>query len=119
MKCPVRSSVHSEWTESKFWGFIRSGLRAKWVRWPPRYEAIKKARRPVVNKRHKWEVKCAICKKWKQLKEIQVDHIIPVGSLKCYEDLPGFVRRLFVSTKDLRAVCKPCHNTITQEARKK
>lgn len=105
------------WSDAKFWSFVRSGLRAKWVRWPPRYEALRDARRAVKNKRHKWEVKCSICKKWKQQKYIQVDHIIPVGTLKDYQHLPDFVRKLFVSKDKLRVVCAVCHQRITNEGR--
>lgn len=85
--------------------------------WPPRFEAIQKSRRAVTGKRHKWEIKCAICKKWWQQKYIQVDHIEPVGTLKAYEHLPDFVRKLFVSSDKLRTVCKDCHQTLTNEGR--
>lgn len=112
------NSNYPVWTDAKFWSFVRSGLRAKWVRWPPRFDAIKKARRAVENKRHKWEVKCAMCKRWHMLKNVQVDHIVPVGTLKEYAHLPAFVERLFVSENKLRVVCKPCHNSITQATKK-
>jgi len=44
-----------------------------------------------------------------------VDHIVPAGRLQCLEDIQGFVERLlFVTTKDLRIVCKKtCHAAIT------
>lgn len=109
--------VYDTWTEARFWAFIRSGLRAKWVRWPPRYEALRNARRAVKGQRHKWEHKCAKCKKWYKQKDVQVDHITPVGTLKRYADLDGFVRRLFVPASALRILCKSCHNKITQKAR--
>jgi 5-methylcytosine-specific restriction endonuclease McrA len=110
-------AMHQTWTEAQFWAFVRSGLRAKWVRWPPRYEALRNARRAVKGQRHKWEHKCAKCKRWYKQKDVQVDHITPVGTLKRYADLDGFVRRLFVSAAALRILCKSCHNKITQKAR--
>ena len=110
---------YSQWSDAQFWSFVRSGLRAKWVRWPPRFEVIKNSRRAVENKRHKWEVKCAKCKRWHMQKNIQVDHIVPVGTLKDYSHLPDFVRKLFVPVTGLRVLCKPCHTKITNEERVK
>lgn len=53
-------------------------------------------------------------------KSVEVNHIIPVGSLRNYQDLPGFCERLFVEDpKSLEVVCKDCHLEITQEQRKK
>ena len=48
------------------------------------------------------------------MKDIQVDHIIPAGSLNDIKDIGGFVERLAVVTSDrLRTLCKPCHEEIT------
>jgi hypothetical protein len=108
------------WTTAKYWAFIRSGIRAKWGRWPPKFEALQAVRRnkPKTKKgRHKFEFKCSQCGKWFMQKEVEVDHIEPTGSLNCYEDLPGFVERMFVPSSKLRVVCKPCHRKITNEAR--
>lgn len=104
------------WSESKFWSFIRSGLRAKWSRWPPKFEALKRAHRPYKGEgRQKHEYQCAICEDWYKQAEVEVDHIIPAGSLKGYDDLPGFVRRLFVGPEALRVLCKPCHKEVTKK----
>lgn len=110
---------YSEWTDARFWSFVRSALRKAWVKWPPRYEVVKNARRAVKGKKYKWEIRCAICKKWWQQKHIQIDHIEPVGTLKEYSHLPDFVRKLFVSSDKLRAVCKTCHQEITNKERKR
>lgn len=110
--------MYQAWTDARFWAFVRSGLRAKWVRWPPRYEALRNARRAVKGKRHKWEHKCARCKKWWKQCDVQVDHIVPVGSLRQYSDLDGFVRRLFVPATGLRILCKTCHYKITPHPKK-
>ena len=106
------------WSDAKFWSFVRSGLRRKWIMWPPRFEALKKARRPIIGKRHKWEVKCSKCKKWCLQKNVQVDHIVPVGTLKSYSHLDSFVRKLFVPVEKLRILCKTCHLKKTLEERK-
>lgn len=110
---------YPKWTQAKFWSFIRSGLRVKWTRWPPRYEALNDSRKSVIGKRHKFEYQCSSCKKWFKQKEVEVDHIVPAGTLRCYSDLPRFVERLFVSKDKLRVVCKPCHKTITKETNMK
>lgn len=106
------------WTTAKFWSFVRSGLRAKWSRWPPKYEALNKVRRKVEGKRHKWEFKCAHCGQWYKQKDVAVDHRTPAGKLNCYEDLPEFVEKLFVSSDKLDVLCHSCHKVKTAEERK-
>lgn len=104
---------YPKWTTSRFWSFIRSGFRSKFSRWPPKYECIEDAKRVVHGQRHKYEYQCAECKGWFKNKDVEVDHIEPVGSLKGYDDLVGFVQRMFVSKEGLRVVCKPCHKAKT------
>lgn len=116
----ARTRGGGKYTESSFFGFIRSGLRAKYSRWGPRYAALAAARRPSkdkTNARLKWQFQCSKCKKWKKQAEVEVDHIVPAGSLRCFEDLPGFVERLFCEQEGLRILCKPCHLKITKEAK--
>lgn len=110
---------YPEWSEAKFWGYIRSGLRAKWSRWPPKFAVLKDARRKYIgeNKLQKWEFQCSVCRCWHPQKAVEVDHIVGAGSLRCPEDLAGFVTRLFVGPLQLRVVCKPCHKVITKEQR--
>ena len=113
---------YPKWSEARFWGFVRSALRRAWTRWPPKYELLAEAKRIVPknkNTRHKFEYQCTECKEWFANKDIEVDHIIPAGSLKCYQDLPKFVERLFVGKEYLRVVCKPCHKRITNEEKQK
>lgn len=109
------------YSEAAFWSFIRSGLRAKHSRWAPRYAALAAAKRPYKgdNARQKFEYKCAVCKKWHIQKDVEVDHITPCGSLKCYDDLPGFVERMFVEVEGYRVACKSCHLKITKKEREK
>ena len=105
-------------TESAYWSMIRSGLRRTTRYWKPIVEAKNKARRPYVgpNKRQKWEYQCAKCKKWFIGKETSVDHIIPVGSLKCKEDLPGFIERL-TPESGFQVLCKEDHTKKTNSER--
>ena len=122
--------AHREWTTSRFWSFIRGALRAKFRSWPPKYHAKAFASRAVQDGvyktgRHAGEPKyvnyyeCAECHQQFRDKDVEVDHIIPAGSLKCKEDLPAFVDRMFCSAEHLQVICKPCHKIKTAEDRKK
>jgi len=102
-------------TESAFWSFIRSALRSKSMRWKPIYDAANAATRPYKgsNKQQKKERQCAECGGWFKLSETAVDHIEQCGSLKCADDLPAFVERLFCESDGLRVLCHECHGYVT------
>lgn len=108
-------------TEYAFWGMIRSALRQKSRWWKPITQCKMKSRRAYKgpNKRQKFEYKCNACTKWFPEKKINVDHIIPAGSLKCAADLPGFVERLFCEIDNLQVLCETCHNKKTQNEKSK
>lgn len=107
-------------TESQHMGKIRAALRniSRW--WKPFQTALRVASEKWnVGGRIKTLYKCAKCKKCLERKFVEVNHIVPVGSLKSYEDLPGFCERLFVENVSLlEVVCKECHLEITQRQRK-
>jgi 5-methylcytosine-specific restriction endonuclease McrA len=93
-------------------------LRKHFRYWKPIQEAKKRVRRLSGSKAkgEKWEYKCHICSQWHFY--VEVDHIIPVGSLRSLDDLAGFVERL--TEEDItkyRVLCKDCHNKVTQEQR--
>lgn len=102
-------------TEAAYWSMIRSALRKMTFRWKPIQEYKKNNRAPYLgdNKRQKWIYQCEHCHKWFKDKEIHVDHIIPAGSLRCAEDLPGFVERLYRES-GFQILCKPCHKEKTK-----
>lgn len=105
-------------TESGYFSFIRSGLRAKWVRYPVRYQVLRKASRPVTGQRHKTEYQCSVCEGWFKQKEVEVDHYPNAcGSLRTYEDLPRFCENLFCEEDNLRVICKTCHKEHSNEQR--
>lgn len=111
------------WTECDYWQHIRSALRSfsaqrrTYFKWKVIEDCKENAKRPYVgdNRRRRVEYVCSVCKVGFQKKEVNVDHIIPVGSLNKPEDLPGFVERLFCELENLRVVCIPCHKIITKE----
>lgn len=104
-------------TEAQFWSFIRAGLRAKSSRWPPKFHKLQKNRKHVTGKRHRYEFQCEECKKWFKQSDIQVDHIVPCGSLRSWDDLAGFAERLFCEEEGFQLLCKPCHLEKTKEER--
>jgi 5-methylcytosine-specific restriction endonuclease McrA len=112
-----RTRASNTMTEAQYWGFVRSGLRSKSRFWKPIHEAKLLARRDSQsdNKRLKYEYQCAICKKWFPEKEIEVDHIVPTGSLRSGDDLKPFVANLFCEVEGLRTLCEPCHAIVTKE----
>ena len=108
-------------TESAFWSFIRSALRQKSRFWKPITQCKLKSRRNYKGplKRQKFEYQCKECFQWFPDKKINVDHIIPAGTLRCAADLPGFVERLFCEVDNLQVLCETCHNKKTQDEKSK
>lgn len=113
----VKTRNSNTMSESAFWGFIRSALRQKSRWWKPISEAKAKAKRAYKGplKRQKFEYQCATCLKWFPDKHVNVDHINPAGTLRCAEDLPAFVERLFCEVDNLQVLCTICHNIKTQK----
>jgi len=107
-------------TESGFWGFIRSALRQKSRWWKPISQCKAKAKRAYKGplKRQKFEYQCAECNGWFPDKLVNVDHIFPAGTLRCADDLPAFVERLFCEEDNLQCLCSKCHNIKTQNEKK-
>ena len=103
-------------TESAFWSFIRSALRQKSRWWKPITQTKMAARRVYkgINKRQRFEYQCAECLNYFPDKKVNVDHKIPAGTLRCADDLPGFVERLFCEADNLQVLCSNCHDFKTK-----
>ena len=114
-----RTHAGKTWTKARYFSFIRSALRRAWSKYPVKFQVLEKAKTIVKGKRHKYEYECSQCGGWFKQAEVEVDHIIPCGSLKEFEDLPRFVKTLFCEEDNLRVVCKPCHRIITVAERAK
>ena len=117
----VKTRAGNTMSESAYWTFIRSALRQKSRWWAPIKQVKNEARRIYTgsNKRQKYEYQCFHCKKWFMEKEINVDHIIPAGSLNCGADLEGFVERLFCEKDNLQILCIHCHDKKTKDDKQK
>lgn len=106
-------------TTSKFWTPIRSDFRKRWMFFPERKKAILNARAGKYQCNNKgvkvFHVMCDECKGLfaEKDKGFDVDHIIDVGGLNCFADLPLYVERLFCKVEDLRVLCKSCHKAKT------
>ena len=98
MKKSKKVRASGTMTEAQFWSMIRSALRERSRWWKPISECKNKAKRKYegTNKRQRWEYQCNQCKKWFSAKEVNVDHIIPVGALNSSNDLKGFIEKLFI-----------------------
>jgi len=112
-------------TEAAFRGWIRSSLRRMSQRWKPIYECKRRARRAVTaadreqwGNRLKWVFQCAICQHYFPEKFIDVDHIVPCGTLVDIEhDAGPFILRMLCEADGLRCLCRECHHVITQKER--
>lgn len=108
-------------TEAAFWSWVRGQLRKGWSRHPVKHLYIKQKRYKAQGKRGKmvWHLDCEICKECTPQANIEIDHIIPSGSLTSQEDLGPFAARLYIVTFDtIRAVCKDCHSIQTHADKK-
>lgn len=119
MEDKVVWGVGTPWKNSTaFFTYLRGCLRKAWSRHPTRIAVVNKQRKQIINPRkgHRatvWGFTCCICKKEFTIKEAQVDHIVPAGSLQKASDIQGFTERLlFVTEEDLRLVCKGCNSTL-------
>jgi ribosomal protein L44E len=106
-----KTRAGGEWTESKYWTFIRSNLRLMSRKWPPIQQTLVGARRPSQseNKRLKWEFQCASCSEWFPRDGVQVDHFKECGSLRCSADIVPFIETLLCESDNLYVLCSVCH----------
>lgn len=110
---------YPSWSTAKYWSFLRSGLRSCYNKWPPKWDVLKEAKRPYTGegKQQKWEYLCNECQCYHKQKDISVDHKVPAGALNNYDDMAGFVERLFVGPEGLQVLCKQCHDRKTKDER--
>lgn len=108
-------------TESAFWSWVRGQLRKGWSRHPVKHLYLKQNRYKAEGKRGKmvWHLDCELCDAPTPQSNIEIDHIVPSGSLTCEEDLGPFAARLYMVTfQTIRAVCKDCHGIQTHADKK-
>ena len=108
-----------KWTESEYFSRVRSALRRVFRYWIPMQTALNLASRPSQseNKRLKKEYQCAKCKKWRKRTDVEIDHIEECGSLKTYDDVIPFLKRL--TKEEPSAYQILCKNTCHKQKTKK
>lgn len=113
--------VHPDIWKNKtaFMVYLRGSLRRAWNRHPAKLALLRAKRFQIPNPNPKakkvtvWGAECSVCLKIDVLKNMQVDHTIPAGSLTEISDIQGFVERLLVvSSNNLRVVCNECNSIL-------
>lgn len=105
-------------TESQYFSRISAALRDAFRFWKPMTSALSKVRRPYngKNKLIKFEYQCAKCKSWFIRTQVQIDHIIPCGSLRSYDDIVPFIIRLTEENENgYQVLCKKDHMEKTKK----
>jgi len=97
-------------------------MRAGYRKWPPRYEALAKAKAGrKTNKatgRMAEHYKCNGCNKEFPGKDVQVDHVLPVVCPKeGFVDWNVYIDRLFCGVENLQVLCSACHDKKTAKER--
>jgi hypothetical protein len=110
----ARTRNGGTWTEAHYWGALRSHLRRLFRFWKPAQLALKAAKLP-----GRPRFLCADCEKLFPRKGVQIDHVVPCGTLMCLSDLPGFLERLTPESPAAFCVrCRACHQVKTNAERK-
>lgn len=103
----------NKWTQGRFDTFITAALRAASIKWPPRFEVLAEARteKKLSDKgRMAQHYRCAHCQGEFTSTNINVDHIIPVGTCKTWDT---YIKRLFCEKDNLQVLCTTCHKAKT------
>lgn len=108
-----------QWTESRFNSFIKSALRSASVRWPPRYETLADAcvgsKTNEKTGRMAKHYVCNGCGGEFPLKEVQVNHIVPVIPVEGFDSWDNVIARMYCEKDKFEVLCIPCHKLCTQE----
>lgn len=106
-------------SQTAFMTYLRGCLRKAWSTNPIKLTVLKNNRKQIANPNPRgnkptvWGCTCSICNQDYAMKDIQVDHITPAGSLREISDIQGFVERLLcITEEDLRIVCKTCNSIL-------
>jgi hypothetical protein len=100
---------------------ITSSMRKEWMSWPVKFAVIQSqsVRVELSNGRMKTLIRCNHCRSLFDRKDIQCNHIEPVGALRSTkrQDIEEYRMRMFCSKSNLEALCKECHQTHTKHQR--
>lgn len=109
-----------KWTKGRFDAWVTSLLRGGSRRWGPKYECLNAAKteKKVNSKtgRIAQHYRCACCQNEFTQKDIQVDHITPIGTGLTWDE---FIDGLFCEIENLQVLCISCHAKKTALERSK
>lgn len=99
-----------------------AGLRQlySWY-WPPKKELILRERiQRRRNGKTGWYCMCCKCGLWFPVKEIKVDHIVPVGAVPdlISGQIGPYADKIFCDISNLQLLCKECHDAKTLQDNK-
>lgn len=103
------------WTKSDFFSMLSSAIKDLTIYWKPKQrflkEHLKIKDKQVVGL-------CNFCGLYTIKERLQVDHVVPCGSLSSLSDLPGVIERTFLHGQEgWQLLCKPCHDIKTYSER--
>lgn len=109
-----------QWTLGRFNSFVTSILRSGSRRWGPKYTTLAEACVGVkTNKKTGRQAKhytCNACRNEFVSADVEVDHIIPIGTEKTWDE---FIDGLFCEKDNLQVLCKECHAKKTKKEKAK
>ena len=100
------------WTEARYKSFIKSLLRQGTRKWAPIQQCLKDARV------RRGFYLCACCGEEvptttvvdrKRVKNVVVDHIVPIVGLEGFTTWDSVIENMFCELKNLQLICKDCH----------
>ena len=106
-------------SKSAYFSWVRGQIRrGLWSRNPIKNYIKRVAAKPAPpGSRAKKVITCEFCGEDHAQSKIEVDHIIPAGSLKDWDDVGPFMERMLHPSGGYRLLCKPCHKTHTYAER--
>lgn len=118
-KVKIKTRNSGEWTDARYFSFVKGGLRSASQRWPPKYRVLQQACtgqkiNPESGRLAKHYL-CASCSGEFPAKRVEVNHKIPVIPVSGFDSWDGVIDRLFCEDSGLEVVCKACHRSITKE----
>ena len=107
------------WSRGRFNSFVTSILRSGSRRWQPKWECLNEAKtEKKINPktgRIAQHYRCASCGDEFTAKEVQVDHCVPIGTNRSWDE---FVDLLFCEKGNLQVLCVGCHKIKTKGEKK-
>ena len=102
-------------TKAAYFSWVRGQIRRSlWGRNPIKNYVKRLAAKPAPpGSRAKKVIECEFCHKDHAQSKIEVDHVVPAGSCRDWDDLGPFLRRMLDPSGGYRLLCKPCHKTHT------